>query len=340
MAPCSKASKQSAGITAARALAVAAMALAIFLTFSFSRMELARAASSRATLFPQLHAGQKLSYLIQTRSQKNVRTESRVVNPSGPQNSQADAQWIVNLEILNVQPQGARAVIHARSQLQDVNASQTAKTPGNTPSPTEPSPNSSDKFVEFTILADGRIDSIKNIDSMFSEQRDAWQQWLRQFAIAATFPHDGVKRGQSWKSTEPEQAPSPIDRLEWQRTSTYVRDEPCSPVQITDAGEAQPAASQSDTCAVVLTQATLKQKSPIKDTTPGDYKLRALRTSGSAAGSNETISYISLRTGLVTRVTENAKQSMDVIIAKSDNSNQIRYTITAASHTELLLLAH
>jgi len=337
MALRSKNSRRSAGITVTRGMAFAAMSFAILLTLTFHRAEPVRAASNRITLFPQLRAGQKLSYLIQTRSKKNVRTESHVVNPSGPQDSQADAQWIVNVEILEVRPQDTHAVIHARSQLLDVSASKNPKVA--TPSTAEPPANSSEKFVEFTILPGGRIDSIKNIDSMFPEQRDAWQQWLRQFAIAAAFPRDGVKRGQSWKSTEPEQAPSPIDRLEWQKKTTYVRDEPCSPVQLTGSGEAQPAKSVSDTCAVVLTQATLKQKSALKDTTPGDYRLRDLHTSGSAAGSNETISYISLRTGLVTRVTENAKQSMDVIIAKSGNSNQIRYTITAASHTELLLLA-
>jgi hypothetical protein len=337
MAPRSKNLRPSAGTTVACARAFAVMAFAIFFAFPFHQAEPARAGSNRTTLFPQLRAGQKLSYLIRTRSKKNVRTESHVVNPSGPQDSQADAQWIVNVEILDVQPQSTHAVIHARSQLLDVNVSKAPKDAA--PSTAESPANSSEKFVEFTILPSGRIDSIRNIDSMFPEQRDAWQQWLRQFAIAAAFPRDGVKRGQSWKSTEPEQAPSPIDRLEWQKNVTYVRDEPCAPVQLTDFGEAQPAKSESDTCAVVLTQATLKQKSPLKDTTPGDYKLRDLHTSGSAAGSNETISYISLRTGLVTRVTENAKQSMDVIIAKADNSNQIRYTITAASHTELLLLA-
>lgn len=339
MATRSKAAKGSGRRRILRALLFPVAALATFLWLGDGAPSWARAASPRMTLFPQLRPGQKLSYLIVLRSKKNVRTESKVVNPAGPQDSQSDAQWIVRLEILDVQPQGARAAIHARSRLQEVNASQGEKNPPSTESAPETANDSPERFVEFTILPDGRVDSLKNLDSIFSEQRDAWQQWLRQFAMAAAFPRDGVQRGQSWKSTEPEQAPSPVDRLEWQKTSTYVRDEPCSPVQLNAAGEAQPAAAPRETCAVILTEAHLKQKSPIKDTTPGDYKLRDLHTSGSAAGANETISYISLRTGLVTRVTENAKQSVDVLVAKSDNTNQIRYTITAASHSELLLLS-
>jgi hypothetical protein len=147
-----------------------------------------------------------------------------------------------------------------------------------------------------------------------------------------------VKRGQTWKSTEPEQAQSPIDRLQWEKTLTYVRDEPCSPTQLAEISTATAPASQ-ETCAVILTKAVLKQKSPPKDTTPPDFRLHALRTMGNSTGTNETISYIAIRTGLLMRVTEDAKQFMDVLIAKSDGTNQVHYNVDAASHSEVLLLA-
>jgi hypothetical protein len=38
------------------------------------------------------------------------------------------------------------------------------------------------------------------------------------------------------------------------------------------------------------------------------------------------------------RVTEDAKQFMDVVIARSDGSNQVHYNVDAASHSEVLLL--
>jgi hypothetical protein len=296
----------------------------------------APAATGRISLFPKFHAGDKLSYLVQYRIQKNVKTESRVVSPSGPQDARTDAQWILHLEVLDVHPQGDRATIHARSYFENANSvasGNSASARGTPPS----LPSEDFKFVEFTILPDGRADSVTGLTAIFPEQREAWQQWLRQFAIAAVFPKDGVKRGQTWKSTEPEQAQSPIDKLQWEKTFTYVRDAPCAPAQgDTNIVELK---SPRESCAIILTKAVLKQKSSPKDTTPPDFKLHALRTTGNATGSNETISYIAIRTGLLMRVSEDAKQFMDVVIAKTDGTNQVHYNVDAASHSEVLLLA-
>jgi hypothetical protein len=243
----------------------------------------------------------------------------------------------LHLEVLDVHPQGDRASIHARSYFQRANSptSGNASPAGNAPS----SPAAEDvKFVEFTIRPDGRADSVTGLTVIFPEQREAWQQWLRQFAIAAVFPKDGVKRGQTWKSTELEQAQSPIDKLQWEKTSTYVREEPCAPTQMEDTNTVAEQKSQRELCAVILTKAILKQKSAPKDTTPPDFKLHGLRTTGNATGSNETISYIAIRTGLLMRVTEDAKQFMDVVIAKTDGTNHVHYNVDAASHSEVLLL--
>jgi hypothetical protein len=88
----------------------------------------------------------------------------------------------------------------------------------------------------------------------------------------------------------------------------------------------------------VLTEAKLVQKSSLKDATPEDFKLHELKTMGAAKGSNELITYISLTTGLVVRATEDASQQMNVIIAKADGSNGVRYSVDAKSQLEVLLL--
>jgi hypothetical protein len=291
--------------------------------------------AERPTLFPKLRVGQTFTYLIEYRTQKNVKTESRVVTPSGPQNDQSDAQWLLRVEILDVHPQGRRAAIHARSHFESVDSKQ----PADKQEADKEVPAAEGQPVEFTILPDGRADAVSGIDALFPEQRVAWQAWLREFAIAGIFPRDGVKRGQTWKSTEVEESPSPIVRLEWQKSATYVRDEPCAPVQLSQLDAAAPKNPASQTCAVVLTHAVLKQKSSPKDTTPEDFRLHALHTTGTASGTNETITYISLQTGLVVRVKEDARQFMDVVIAKVDGSNQVHYNVDAARHTEMLLLA-
>jgi len=66
----------------------------------------------------------------------------------------------------------------------------------------------------------------------------------------------------------------------------------------------------------LLTTATLKQNSSPKDATPEDFKLHELNP-GTAKGTNEIITYISVKTGLVVRATEEAHQSMDVTVAKA-----------------------
>src|SRR3984893_7457175 len=294
----------------------------------------------RTTLFPRLHAGQSFTYYVQYRTKKNVKTESRVVTSTGPQSAETDAQWLLRVDILDVHPQGDRAAIHARSQFQSV-ASAMAQNNSRSQqaSPGSSAPNPESKSVDFTIQPDGRVDAITGLADLFPDQRQVWQVWLRQFAIAGVFPRDGVRRGQSWKSSEPEQAPSPIVKLEWQKQATYVRDEPCSPIQFSETGIVTPQNVPTESCAVVLTSAILKQKSSPKDTTPGDFRLHDLRTTGNATGKNETISYISLQSGLIVRVTEDAHQFMDVLVAKTDASNQIHYNVEATGHTEVLLVA-
>lgn len=314
--------------------------LAILFATTHIHSSVAAAPTARATLFPKLHAGQTFTYYIQYRIKKNVKTESRVVTHTGPQDAETDAEWLLHVDILDVHPQGERSAIHARSQFQSV-ASAMAQNNAGTQQPSSGSaaPSLESKPVDFTILPDGRVDSVTGLNDLFPDQRQVWQVWLRQFAIAGVFPRDGVKPGQSWKSSEPEQAPSPIVKLEWEKQATYVRDEPCSPIQFSETGIVTPKNSPAESCAVVLTSAILKQKSSPKDTTPGDFRLHDLRTTGNASGKNETISYISLQSGLIVRVTEDAHQFMDVLVAKTDASNQIHYNVEATGHTEVLLVA-
>ncbi len=92
-----------------------------------------------------------------------------------------------------------------------------------------------------------------------------------------------------------------------------------------------------ESCAVVLTALSLKQKSRIGDTTPRRLQYHGLPPRH-RTGNNETISYISLKTGLVVRVTEDAQQFMDVSSRKPMASNQIHYNMNAAGHTEVFLL--
>ena len=289
-------------------------------------------------LIPDLRAGQTITYLIRYRSDKNVKTESNVVAPMAPNAAQLDAHGLLQVDILDVQQVGGKAAIHARSQFRTLDSGVWVKKPGDK----EPhwqiqKVDPEGKQIEFTISPDGSVEKMTGLDSLFPEQQQAWQQWVARFATAWTLPQNGVKLGEKWKSDQPENG-APIAGLYWARESTYVRNENCHAQQLSIKGEISPSSGLPETCAVLLTTATLKQNSSPKDATPEAFKLHELKTRGTAKGGNEIITYISLKTGLVVRATEEAHQSMDVTVAKADESNRVHYNVDAKSHSEVLLV--
>jgi hypothetical protein len=194
------------------------------------------------------------------------------------------------------------------------------------------------KSIEFTISLDGSVNNVKGLDSLFPDQQQAWQQWVARFALAWTLPANGIKSGEKWKSEQVEQVGAPIAGLNWARESMYVRDEPCQASQLSIMGDVSASNGPPETCAVLLTLAKLKRNSSSKDTTPEDFKLHELRTMGTAKGTGEIITYISVKSGLVVRATEETSQFMDVVVAKADGSNRVHYNVDAKSHAEVLLV--
>ena len=179
--------------------------------------------------------------------------------------------------------------------------------------------------MDFTIDGTGQVRKVEGLDNLDPEQRLVWQFWIARFAYGWTLPAEGVKPGETWKTEEPERTPGPIANLVWEQQTTYGQNDKCATVP-------------TEKCAVFLTAAKLKQKSPPKDTTPEDYKLHELKTSGTISGSNEILTSISLKSGLVLRATEDVKQSMDVEIAKSDKSNAIHYKLDVTSRFEMVIV--
>jgi hypothetical protein len=179
--------------------------------------------------------------------------------------------------------------------------------------------------LSFQILGNGQLAEIKNLEDLSPERRLLWQFWVARFAFGWTLPASRLKPGEKWKFEEPELNDSLIANLVWERETTYARDDRC-PV------------FSAESCAVFLTQSTLKQKSSAKDSTPESYRLHELKTLGSAKGTNQAITYISRKTGLVLRANEDVQQSMDVTVMKSDGTNGVHYTVEATSHLETLFV--
>jgi hypothetical protein len=298
------------------------------------------AGTNRVNLFPQLQTGQILTYHVSYHSDKQVTAESPAVSGTTPADAKVDVNALLRLEVLEVQPHGEQSTVHARTRFEVLNSDSNFKAPGfEPPAPQVQRDNPDDKFVEFNLFPDGRVENVKGLDALFPEQQQAWQEWFSRFSLGIAIPTSGVKITQKWRSQAPETSPSPIAGLRWTRESTYVRNEPCAPTTITIHGELVPSDTQLETCAVILTTATLKQQSSPQNATPDAFKLRDLRTGGTARGKNRIITYISLKTGLVVRATEEANQSMDVTIAKADGPNRVHYNIVANSHSEVLLVS-
>jgi hypothetical protein len=264
------------------------------------------------SLLAQLRAGQTFVYQVHYQLERDMKTDSRVVAPIAPPAEPIDLLRTIRVEVLEAA--GGQPSSSTRLRVQIAPSDEASSSPA--------------KSVQFAIDAAGSVSDIEGLESLTPAERELWRDWLERFAAVWAFPQN-LKPGQKWTSEE-SVSDSVIAGLIWQKESQYVRDEPCphtSAILSQSAG----------VCAVILTKATLKQKSSSKDATPEDYKLHDLKTAGSARGSNQIISYVSRAAGVVVRATESAVQTMDVAIAKTDGSNAVRYNIEARSQSEILL---
>jgi hypothetical protein len=268
---------------------------------------------ARSLLLPQLKPGQTLLYEVHGRLNRSVKTESRVSRFFGPQQLQGDLSSQIRFSVQKV----SSGKPHPTATLQ------TELLP--TTSVPSSSPSSPIQKLTFDIFGSGQLGNIKGLDDLSPEQRLIWQFWVARFAFCWTVPPTHLKPGEKWKFEEPELNDSLIANLVWERETTYSRDDQCPVLP-------------AETCAVFLTQSTLKQKSSAKDSTPEGYRLHELKTSGTARGNNQVITYISRKTGLVLRANEDVQQSMDVTVMKSDGTNGVHYTVEATSHLETLFI--
>ncbi len=274
---------------------------------------LALRGDSRTVLLPQLKPGQSFLYEAHGRLDRKVKTESRVSSMRGPQELQSDLSNRIRFLIQDTRPGKPGPIVTAQTEILPAEGASNISSASPTPK------------LSFNILANGQLGNINGLDALSPEQRLLWQFWVARFAFGWTLPQNGMRLGEKWKSEDPELSDSLIAGLVWERETTYARDDKC-PV------------FPDQTCAVFLTQSTLKQKSSAKDSTPEEYRRKSLKTFGTARGSNQVICYISLKTGMVLRANEDVRQIMEVTVAKTDGTNGVHYTIDASSHLESLFV--
>jgi hypothetical protein len=269
---------------------------------------------ARPLLLPQLKPGQTFLYEIHGRLNRAVKTESRISGLRTPQQLQGELSSRIRVSVQKVSAGKPHPTVTVQTEFFPGDA---AARPGSAAPPA--------LKLTFDILGGGQLGNVKGLDDLSPEQRLMWQFWIARFAFGWILPPSRLKPGEKWKFEEKELSDSLIAGLVWERETTYARDDQC-PV------------FPAETCAVFLTQSTLKQKSSTKDSTPEDYRLHELKTFGTVKGSNQVITYISRKTGLVLRANEDVQQSMDVTVMKTDGSNGVHYNIDATSHLETLFV--
>jgi hypothetical protein len=293
----------------------------------------ARDNADRVVLFPKLSVGQTFRYQIGYRAATNTTTESTVAAPMAPTAGQTNTSLLLQVEVDDLRLDAGKAVARLRTRIVEPDIAA-----ANSGASEAPKSAKREKIVECVLHADGQITDVEGLDRLSADEQAVWQEWVSRFGAGASFPEKGIKPGDKWKAEEP--IPNALlTGLSWEKESEYVNDAPCGAMQLTPQGDLAVGEQPQETCAVILTTAILKQKSSQKDATPEDYKLHDLRTMGLATGKNETIVYISLKNGLVVRAADDAKQSMNVIVAKTDGSNRVHYYIDAESHAQVMLLA-
>lgn len=297
----------------------AASAMLLWLTAMYCAVSAASADRDRVHLFPRLRAGEVFTYQVRYQSEKKIKTESAVAAPMAPDAGELDTQRRLRVDVLEASGDGRNAKLHLRLVLTSLEQAATEKT------------------LEFTLHGDGRVSDERGTETLTVEDRAAIRAWTAQFAMAGIFPLAGVRLGEKWKGIEAV-AGAGLAGLIWEKLYTYVRDEPCPAYVREHDSKSANARQNQEQCAVILTTETLKQKSSAKNATPDDFKRRNLRTAGNAHGTNEIVTYIALRNGVLARGTEDAKQSMEAEVALADRENRVHYNIDAHSHTEVLLV--
>src|SRR5215469_17342980 len=99
-----------------------------------------QARTDRMDLFPKLQAGQTVTYQISYRTDKKVSAHSSLALADDPAGANIQVRALLRLEVLGVELQASRAIIHARTQFQSLDSDLKLKMPGLEPPPNQTQP--------------------------------------------------------------------------------------------------------------------------------------------------------------------------------------------------------
>ena len=297
----------------------------------------------RVSLSPRFSPGQSYRYAMEFETTTATSQSGLAKDPQGPSKLVITWDATILLEVLPTEA-SAPGSIRLRTTYEKSTAHVTSDTFDPAAAATEEQYQKLEgKAVEFTLDASGKVISVSGLPEIVDGEKavQAAREWIAQLDTGSGAPAGGVTVGQTWSSEQP--ASLPVAGMVWRTESEYLRDEVCHPPN----PEAPPAPSSAEsaanpelpeTCAVILTRLDLVRPKPVRNSTPEEYRKSGVQTAGKWEGSAQSLSYISLRTGLAVSVTQTGTEEMHVTLTTQHNAS-MRYAGTILSRSQVALVA-
>jgi hypothetical protein len=293
---------------------------------------------ARVVLAPRFSPGQVLRYQTEFRVASETHVTGAVESPQGPTQIEVSLGTTVRMEVLN--PPLAPPLCPRCSRIRVTYEKVAATTMADVRTPELGEREAQLKrlegrSLEFTLAPDGKVTDLAGPEEDFlPADKKTLEDSLAQLSWSPGAPPEGVVPGQKW-TTERAITPAPLLGLVWRSESTFLRVESC---QATAPAAGPIPAAAGETCAVILTQFSITQRPAGSDATPPEFRARALRTAGKLAGSGDSLVYVSLKTGWVVSVTEQASEETDLIVTAVEDNSQTRYASRVRRQSSMTLL--
>jgi hypothetical protein len=292
------------------------------------------AAANQSARLPSLVPGEAIRYRVEYRSEIASRAAGPISTPESAHRLSVSLSAVLRLDVLGVKPapkQGTETRLRVTYETCDARVQSDAYDPGAEALQKQYEALQGRSF-EFSVGAQGRVGDISGLEGLESDPRTrgAIRQWLSTLTLPAAVPVADMKPGRKWTREVP-LPDAPLAGLSWRTDSLYRQNEQCPPAP------GAPATIAKETCAVISTKLAAVRRGD-RNATPLAYSRHGLRTSGRWLAHGESLSYVSLATGLVTSSTSTENDDMDIIIAATLSGSQLRYAGRIQSTSQITLV--
>jgi hypothetical protein len=298
----------------------------------------------RVSLSPRFFPGQSFRYSMEFETTSSTSHSGLAADPEGPSKLVITWDATILMQVLPAETD-AQGNIRLRTTYETSTAHVTSDTFDPAAAATEEQYKKlQGKVVEFTLDASGKVILVAGLEDIVEGEKaaQAAREWIAQLDAGSGAPAGGVAVGQTWSSDQPASS-LPVAGLVWRTESEYVRNETCHPPNpdaspAPSSADSAPDAQPAETCAVILTRLNLLRPKSVRNPTPDDYRKNGVQTAGKWEGGAQSLSYISLRTGLAVSVTQTGSEEMDVTLTTGKNTS-MHYAGTVLSRSQVALIS-